>query len=60
MDIWTINISFNQGFYERVDNIVAHEKTLIMAKKYADLIDDTVDKALIKDNVTGKIIWLKK
>ena len=27
---------------------------------YKDLIDETVDRALIKDNVTGKVTWLKK
>ena len=46
--------------FEKVSNIVEKVKTLKEAMTYKDLIDETVDRALIKDNVTGKVIWLKE
>lgn len=60
MKRYTINISFKTKLFEKSNNIVEQVKTKVEALSYNDLIDDTVDKALIKDNVTGKIEWLKK
>ena len=53
---YTINISFKQY---GTDNIVEKVKTLREAESYKDLIDDTVDRALLKDNVSGKVTWWK-
>ena len=60
MERYTINISFKTEMFETVSNIVEKEKTLKEAMSYKDLIDETVKKALIKDNVTGRVIWLKE
>ena len=57
---YTVNISFKKQMFEKVSNIVEKVKTLKEAMTYKDLIDETVDRALIKDNVTGKVIWLKE
>jgi hypothetical protein len=57
---YTVNISFKRQMFEKVSNIVEKVKTLKEAMTYKDLIDETVDRALIKDNVTGKITWLKE
>ena len=57
---YTVNISFKKQLHERVGNIVDKVKTLREAMTYKELIDDTVEKALITDNVTDKIIWLKQ
>tara|TARA_R110002124_G_scaffold253785_1_gene419235 strand:+ start:259 stop:438 length:180 start_codon:yes stop_codon:yes gene_type:complete len=57
---YTVNISFKKQIFEKVSNIVEKVKTLKEAMTYKDLIDETVDRALIKDNVTGKITWLKE
>ena len=57
---YTVNISFKKQMFERVSNIVEKVKTLKEAMAYKDLIDETVDRALIKDNVTGKVTWLKE
>jgi hypothetical protein len=57
---YTVNISFKKQMFEKVSNIVEKVKTLKEAMTYKDLIDKTVDRALIKDNVTGKVIWLKE
>ena len=57
---YTVNISFKKQMFERVSNIVEKVKTLKEAMTYKDLIDETVDRALIKDNVTGKVTWLKE
>lgn len=46
--------------FEKVSNIVEKVKTLREAMTCKDLIDETVDRALIKDNVTGKVTWLKE
>jgi hypothetical protein len=46
--------------FENVNNIVESVKTLREAMSYKNLIDETVNRALIKDNVTGKVIWLKE
>lgn len=54
---YIINISFKAY---GVDNIVEKVKTLVEAKSYESIIDDTVSRALIKDNVTNNVIWLKK
>jgi hypothetical protein len=59
MERYTINISFNTEMFEESNNIVEKVKTLKEAMSYKDLIDSTVKKALVKDNVTGKITWLK-
>jgi len=59
MERYTINISFKTEMFENVNSIVEYVKTKREAMSYKDLIDDTVSKALIKDNVTGKIEWLK-
>ena len=60
MERYTINISFKTEIFETVSNIVEKVKTLKEAMSYKDLIDETVKKALIKDNVTGRVIWLKE
>ena len=46
--------------FENVSNIVEKVKTMKEAMSFKGLIDDTVDRALIKDNVTGKVTWLKE
>lgn len=60
MERYTINISFITRIGENIPNIVEKVKTLREAMSYTDLIDETVSRALIKDNVTGKVIWLKQ
>lgn len=60
MKRYTINIGFKTERFEDVNNIVERVKTMKEAMGYKDLLDDTVSKALIKDNVTGKITWLKE
>ena len=60
MERYTINISFKTEMFETSNNIVEKVKTLKEAMSYDDLIDETVNKALIKDNVTGKVTWLKE
>jgi hypothetical protein len=60
MERYTINISFKCGMFEKSDNIVEYVKTKREVLSYSTMLDDTVDKALIKDNVTGKVEWLKK
>ena len=60
MERYTINISFKTEIFETVSNIVEKVKTLKEAMSYKDLIDETVNKALIKDNVTGRVTWLKE
>ena len=57
---YTVNISFKKQMFEKVSNIVEKVKTLKEAMTYKDLIDKTVDRALIKDNVTGRVTWLKE
>jgi|TARA_B110000483_G_scaffold214521_1_gene264434 hypothetical protein len=60
MERYTINISFKTKMFETSNNIVEKVKTLKEAMSYKVLIDETVNKALIKDNVTGKVTWLKE
>ena len=61
MERYIVNISFKVNeFFEKPSNIVEKVKTLKEAMSFESLIDNTVDKALVKDTVTGKIIWLKK
>ena len=60
MERYTVNISFKRKMFENVSNIVEKVKTMKEAMSFKDLIDDTVDRALIKDNVTGKMTWLKE
>jgi hypothetical protein len=60
MERYIINISFKTKMFETSNNIVEKVKTLKEAMSYEDLIDETVNKALIKDNVTGKVTWLKE
>jgi len=60
MERYTINISFKREMFDDGSNIVEKVKTLKEAMSYKELIDDTVKKALIKDNVTNKVIWLKE
>ena len=60
MKRYTINISFNRCISDNGSNIVEDVKTLTEAMSYKSIIDNTVKKALIKDNVTGKVIWLKQ
>ena len=57
---YTVNISFKKQMLEKVSNIVEKVKTFKEAMAYKALIDETVDRALIKDNVTGKVTWLKE
>ena len=59
MERYLINISFKTEMFEKVSNIVERVKTMKEALTYSELIDETVDKALIKDSVTGKVTWLK-
>jgi len=60
MERYIINISFKwEGIERPPENIVQPVKTMREAMSYAELIDDTVDKAAIKDRVTGNIKWLK-
>lgn len=60
MNRYTLNISFNTKPFEVSNNIVESVKTMKEALSYTGLIDDTVKKALIRDLVTGKVIWLKR
>lgn len=60
MKRYTINISFVCERFETVSNIVEKVKTMKEAMSYKELIDETVKKALIKDNVTGQVTWLKE
>lgn len=60
MERYTVNISFKTKMFENVSNIVEKVKTMKEAMSFKDLIDSTVDRALIKDNVTGKVVWLKE
>jgi len=60
MNRYTINISFNSERFETISNIVEKVKTMKEAMSYKELIDETVKKALIKDNVTGQVTWLKE
>jgi len=55
MKRYTINISFVCERFETVSNIVEKVKTMKEAMSYKELIDETVKKALIKDNVTGQV-----
>ena len=60
MERYTINISFKRKMGDNGSNIVEKVKTSKGAMSYKELIDETVDRALIKDNVTGKVTWLKE
>ncbi len=40
--------------------IVEDSKSFKKANAWKDLIDNTVTKAWIEDNVTGKVTWLKE
>ena len=61
---YTVNISFKNGIkygFDRVENIVEPVKTLKEAQDFKEIIDDTVDRACIIDNVTGRVIeWWKR
>lgn len=57
---YIVNISFKTEMFEECDNIVEQVKTLKEAMSYKSLVDKTVKKALIKDKVTNKVIWLKE
>lgn len=60
---FTLNISFiNKSLIDnRVNNIVHYCHTLEEANEWYDvLVDDTVDRALVKNNVSGEVTWLKK
>lgn len=57
---YILNISFSNRMVNNVSNIVERFKTKKEAIKYSKLIDDTVEQALIKDNVTGKVEWIRK
>lgn len=52
---YTVNISF----YGSNESIVDKCRTKSDADEWRGMIDDTVKKALIKDNASGKIEWLK-
>lgn len=61
MNRYIINISFKTNHFLRSENtLVDSVKTLREAKSYESIIDDTVDKAFIRDMVTGNLHWLKK
>lgn len=53
---YTLHISFKDYYCK---DIVEPIKTLKEALSYSDLIDNTVVKAFIKDNVNGEVITLK-
>lgn len=60
---YTINISFKSSLRLGLiptKNIVENFKTLKEAEQYKCIIDDTVAKALVRDNVTGEITWWKE
>ncbi len=60
---YTINISFvcNNMFSDRVPAIVEKVKSIKEAREYKELIDETVAKACIIDNLKGVVVeWLKK
>ena len=57
---YTINISFHTVLFEESNNIVEGVPTFKEAMDCKELIDDTVHKALIKDNATGEVTWLKR
>lgn len=50
------NISFRPDDLKRTPPIAGKVKTLNEARKYKVLLDETVEKACIVDNVTNKII----
>ena len=61
MERYILNISFKtKSLLEVSNNVVEEFKTLREAMSFKDLIDDSVDRALIRDVVTGKVIWLKE
>lgn len=60
MKRYTLNISFIRDRFDNGLNIVENFTTLREAKSYEHLIDNSVDRALIRDNVNGNVIWLKK
>ena len=60
MKRYIINISFKQSMHERVENIVEEYSCKRDAvEDMRKLIDETVDAALIRDNVTRKVEWWK-
>ena len=61
MKRYLVNISFkSKGLRSDVDNVVETVKTKKEAMSFMELVDDTVDKALVKDQVTGKIEWIRR
>ncbi len=56
---YLLNIRFKNNLKHKVSNIVETFKTKREATEYSKLIDETVDKAILKDNVTGVVEWLK-
>lgn len=59
---YTVNISFkNNDPWNKTSTIAERVKTLKEAKEYKSLIDNTVERACIIDNVTLKVVewWVK-
>jgi hypothetical protein len=56
---YTVIISFKHSIIDSVAPIKEHVKTLKEAKEFDSLIDETVDFAYIRDEITGKITYLK-
>lgn len=56
---YLFNVSFVKKIGEERKNIAEKFKTFREAESYSDIIDDTVERALIKDTVTGRVTWLK-
>lgn len=58
---YLLNISFKNSPYDK-DRVLAIVETFSTKKEalsYKDLIDETVARAVIRDNFTDKITWLK-
>lgn len=59
---YVVNISFiqnNSFLHKKIDSIVEPCKTLVEAKSFKSLIDDTVKNAVIYDKVKEKIVVWK-
>ncbi|WP_372937550.1 hypothetical protein [Seonamhaeicola sp.] len=54
---YTVNVSFKKQIDKKVDVLFEGCKTLKEAISYKSLIDETVDKFIIRDRVSGKIIF---
>lgn len=53
---YTVNILF----YNSSENIVAHCATRSEADSWEEVVDESVKKASVRDNASGKVEWIKK